>query len=134
MFKSRKQPPIKSLIAQGCELEGHFNFSEGLRIDGTIKGNVTGAPASPSILVISESARVVGAVVADHVIVNGQVQGPVQARKLLELQPKACVVGDVSYQALEMHRGAVVDGRLIPNVGDTQSQDKPALKLAANNP
>jgi len=134
MFKSRKQPPIKSLVAQGCELEGHFNFSEGLRIDGVIKGNVTGAPAAPSILVISESASVTGAVVADHVIINGQVQGPVTARKLLELQPKARVVGDVSYQALEMHRGAVVDGRLTPSLDDSKVQDKPALKLAANNP
>lgn len=133
MFKSKKQPPIKSLIAQDCELEGHFKFCEGLRIDGTIKGDVAGCQSTPSILVISESASVVGAVVADHIIVNGRVQGPVLARTLLELQPKARITGDVSYQALEMHRGAVVDGRLTPQVAQEQDQDKPPLKLAANN-
>lgn len=133
MFKKR-QPPIRSLIAQDCELAGHFKFCEGLRIDGTIEGNVTGCQSSPSILVISESASVVGAVVADHIIINGRVQGPVQARTLLELQPKARITGDVTYQALEMHRGAVVDGRLTPQVAQEQDQDKPTLKLAANNP
>lgn len=133
MFKSKKQPAIKSLIAQDCVLEGHFNFAEGLRVDGVIRGNLAGLPSAPSMLVISETANVVGAVVADHIIINGQVQGPVQARTLLELQPKARVTGDVSYQTLEMHRGAVVDGRLIPAIEAARDQDKPTLKLAANN-
>lgn len=134
MFKNKKQPPIKSLIAQDSVLEGHFTFAEGLRVDGTIKGNVTCTPGAPSILVISETASVVGDVTADHIIINGQVVGPVQAGTLLELQPKARITGDVSYNALEMHRGAVVDGRLIPHVGAGNEQDKPTLKLAANNP
>lgn len=133
MFKSKKQPAIKSLIAQDCVLEGHFNFAEGLRVDGVIRGNLTGLPSAPSLLVISETASVVGAVLADHIIINGQVQGPVQARTLLELHPKACVTGDVSYQTLEMHRGAVVDGRLIPALAQARDQEKPTLKLAANN-
>ena len=58
-------------------------------------------------------------------------RGPVVARVLLELQPKARVEGNVSYHALEMHQGASITGLLgrIPVVAD----DKPALKLAANN-
>jgi hypothetical protein len=39
--------------------------------------------------VISATAKVEGAVHADHVIVNGQIHGPVHARELLELQPSA---------------------------------------------
>lgn len=133
MFKRKKQPPIKSLVACGSELEGQFNFTEGLRVDGVIRGNITGATASPSMLVISESAQVCGAVVADHIIINGRVEGPVRARELLELQPKAHIVGDVSYKSLEMHRGAVVEGRLTPFVAVVLDEDKPTLKLAANN-
>lgn len=133
MFKHRKQPPIKSLIAQDSALEGHFSFAEGLRVDGSIKGNVTCTQGTPSLLVIAETASVVGAVVADHIIINGQVLGPVLAHTLLELQPKARITGDVSYKALEMHRGAVVNGRLIPLVEDASAQDKPTLTLAANN-
>jgi cytoskeletal protein CcmA (bactofilin family) len=134
MFNRKKQPPIKSLIAQGCLIDGNFSFADGLRVDGELRGTITGVTEQPSILVISESALVTGAVQADHVIVNGKVCGPVHARVMLELQPKAHITGDVTYKMLEMHQGAVVDGRLCPVVEGTQLlEEKPTLKLAANN-
>jgi hypothetical protein len=54
--QQKKQPPIKSLIAEGTEIEGHLHFTEGLRVDGAIIGNVQARPESASILVISETA------------------------------------------------------------------------------
>jgi cytoskeletal protein CcmA (bactofilin family) len=130
MFNKKKQPSIKSLIALDCHIDGNFTFVDGLRLDGSIKGNILGAPERPSILVISESASVTGEVQADHIIINGSVKGPVVARVMLELQPKARIVGDVIYQAIEMHQGALIDGRLCPKL---EEQEKPTLKLAANN-
>ncbi|MBB1076445.1 polymer-forming cytoskeletal protein [Rhodoferax sp. 4810] len=135
MFDRKKQPPIKSLIAQGCQIDGNFSFVEGLRVDGELRGNIIGAADRPSILVISESAVIKGEILADHVIVNGQVFGPVHARLMLELQPKARITGDVTYKMLEMHQGALVDGRLSPLLEHAQEngEEKPTLKLAANN-
>ena len=49
-----------------------------------------------------------------HLILNGTVTGPVSASELLELQPHARVYGEVHYAALEMHQGAIVEGRLVP--------------------
>ena len=132
MFGKKKQPPIKSLIAQGTHLEGNLSFSEGLRIDGEVVGNICASADSPSILVISESATVLGQVQADHVIINGTIKGLVIAFDLLELQPKARIEGDVSYKALEMHQGATISGQLKPMAADAEA-DKPTLKLAANN-
>ncbi len=134
MFNKKKQPPIKSLIASGCQIRGDFDFAAGLRLDGSVKGNITGLPTAPSILVISESASVTGAVVADHLIVNGHIEGPVHAREMLELQPKARITGDVSYKSLEMHRGAVVQGRLTPFVAGAVDADKPTPLLTAIRP
>ena len=136
MFNRKKQPPIKSLIARGCQMDGNFGFSEGLRLDGGLTGNILGQADRPSILVISESAVVIGEVQADHIIINGRVDGPVHARVMLELQPKAKITGDVTYKALEMHQGAIVTGMLRPILAgqETQADDKPTLKLAANNP
>jgi cytoskeletal protein CcmA (bactofilin family) len=132
MFSKKKQPAIKSLIAQHCRIDGNFTFSDGMRLDGQVCGHLTGDMARPSILVISESASVTGEVQADHIIINGTVNGPVHARVMLELQPKARITGDVVYKALEMHQGALVDGRLCPKVG-APVEEKPTLKLAANN-
>ena len=130
MFGKKKQPPIKSLIAQGSHIEGHLKFTDGLRVDGDIVGDIRANEDHPSILVISESATVNGEIHADHVIINGSVAGPVHASELLELQPKARIEGDVHYKALEMHQGATITGQLRPMVN---GDEKPMLKLAANN-
>ena len=131
MFGKKKQPSIKSLIAQGTCIEGNLLFTDGLRIDGEVKGDIRANEGTPSILVISESAIITGHIHADHVIINGRVMGPVHASELLELQPKAKIEGDVSYKALEMHQGAVISGQLRPTSQDFE--DKPVLKLAASN-
>ena len=130
MFGKKRQPPIKSLVAEGTLIEGNLHFTEGMRIDGAVQGDVLANPDAPSILVISETATVVGEVHADHVIINGAVQGPVCARVMLELQPTARIDGDVYYAALEMHQGALIVGQLSPLM---PQEEKPALKLAANN-
>ena len=38
MFNKKKQPPIKSLIAQGSQITGNLAFADGLRIDGAVAG------------------------------------------------------------------------------------------------
>ena len=131
MFGNRAQAPIKSLIAEGIVIDGNIRFTEGLRIDGQVTGSVIAEGHQPSILVVSEAAVVTGGEIrADHVIVNGTVKGQVHAAELLELQPLARIEGDVTYKALEMHQGAIISGHLQP----LQGEEKPVLKLAANNP
>ncbi|MEN9539569.1 MAG: hypothetical protein RLZZ126_1804 [Pseudomonadota bacterium] len=129
MFK-KKPPAIKSLIAQGTQVQGHVRFADGLRVDGSVVGNVRAQDDAPSMLVISEEASVTGEVHADHIVINGTVKGPIHAGVMLELQPKARIEGDLHYAALEMHQGALVAGQLRPLVG---LDAKPTLKLAANN-
>ncbi len=130
MFDRKKSPLIKSLIAQGSCVEGNLKFTDGLRIDGEVIGDISANEGSSSILVISESATVTGSIFADHVIINGRVKGPVYAAELLELQPKAQIEGEVSYRALEWHEGAVIFGELRPI---SQKEEKSILKLTANN-
>ncbi|MBK8527840.1 MAG: polymer-forming cytoskeletal protein [Rubrivivax sp.] len=127
-FAKRKALPIRSLIGEGAVLHGNLGFADGLRIDGEVHGNVI-ATTPTSLLVISEKARVLGEVKGGHVIINGEVRGPVHASDLLELQPKAQVSGNVRYELLEMHQGAMIDGELRP----LKMTDKPALILAASN-
>jgi cytoskeletal protein CcmA (bactofilin family) len=116
MFERKKHSPpqkrIDSLIGAGTVVHGDINFTGGLRIDGEVHGNVVSANGEPSTLVISEQARVDGEICVSHVVINGTVNGPVAANDYLELQPKSKVAGDVTYKTLEMHVGAVIQGRL----------------------
>jgi cytoskeletal protein CcmA (bactofilin family) len=122
---------IDSLIGAGAIVEGELRFKGGLRIDGEVRGNVIGEPGAPSLLVLSEQGRIVGSVQASQLVVNGTIEGPVQADVLIELQPKARVTGAVRYKALEMHPGAVVDGVLAHF--DGLESERPSLKLASSN-
>ena len=128
-FGRRKQPPIRSLIGEGTVVNGPLRFTDGLRIDGEVQGDVLGAPEGATLVVISDKAKVTGMVKAAHVIINGQVTGPVEASAMLELQPLARVSGQIRYELLEMHPGALIDGELRP----LKNVEKPALKLAASN-
>jgi len=133
MFGKKEQAPIKTLIAQGTRIEGDMKFEEGMRVDGEVYGAIH-ASTPNSMLVISEGAVAEGGLKADHVIINGTVKGPVEARELLELQPKARIEGDVQYVALEMHQGATILGQLRPLASaGASAEDKPAIRLAAKS-
>jgi len=114
--KSKDHTPLKridSLIGAGTTLTGNIVFTGGLRVDGVVVGNVHASNGEPSTLVISEQARVAGEIRVSHLVINGEVEGPVHATDYLELQPKARVKGDIHYLRLEMHVGATVEGRLV---------------------
>ncbi|MBU0751415.1 MAG: polymer-forming cytoskeletal protein [Gammaproteobacteria bacterium] len=133
MFSKKSPKPqnrIDSLIGAGTSIEGDVSFSGGLRIDGQVKGNVHATGDEACTLVISEHARIEGEVGVSHVVVNGTVIGPVRSSEFLELQPKARVTGDVEYNSIEMHLGAVVQGRLIHQGTLAKAVE---LKLATSN-
>jgi len=129
LFSRKTQTPIRTLVGEGTVLRGELRFGDGLRIDGEVHGDVVADPIAGSLVVISEKATVQGKVKAAHVIIDGSVTGPVTSTEMLELQPRAKLVGDVQYDVLEMHPGATIDGELKP----IKSTEKPALKLAAAN-
>jgi cytoskeletal protein CcmA (bactofilin family) len=105
---------IDSLIGAGTRVEGCIRFSGGLRIDGEVIGGVEAAEgATASTLVLSEHARVEGPIRVAHFVSNGTVVGAVAVTESLEMQSKARIVGDVEYAMVEMHQGAVIEGRLL---------------------
>ena len=109
----KPQSRIDSLIGIGTKVEGDVTFGGGLRLDGHVKGNVVAEEGKPSTLVLSEQACVDGTIRVSHVVINGTVNGPVYASEYVELQAKSRVTGDVYYKTLEMHLGAVIEGRLV---------------------
>ena len=135
MFGKKDHSAIKTLIAQGTRIDGDMTFEDGLRVDGEVYGAIHAKSDGGSLLVISEGAVAEGGLKADHVIINGTVKGSVEARELLELQPKAKIEGDVQYVALEMHQGATILGQLRPMGSATASseEDKPLFRLATKS-
>jgi len=130
--KTNKPSPIDSLIGTGTTIEGDVTFTGGLRIDGTVKGNVRASGNKPGTLVISELAKVEGDIDVAHVVINGTVAGPVRGSEYVELLPKARVTGNVSYKSIEIHVGAIVMGQLVYE-SPQKSEKVVELKSATNS-
>ncbi|MBK6402722.1 MAG: polymer-forming cytoskeletal protein [Rhodocyclaceae bacterium] len=132
MFGKANTPKsrIDTLVGAGTTISGDVVFSGGLRVDGEIRGNIRAAGEQASTLVVSEHARIEGEIEVAHVVINGTVLGPVVSSSFLELQAKARVTGDVEYNSIEIHLGALVEGRLL-HTG--QAAKTVELKLASSN-
>jgi cytoskeletal protein CcmA (bactofilin family) len=126
---SKPQNRIDSLIGSTTRIEGNLIFSGGLRIDGMVRGNVASLPDQPGTLVVSADARIDGEVQAAHIVVSGTINGPLHATETLELQSGCRVKGDVHYKSIEIHQGAVVEGRLVHQAAEMKGGVE--LKLAS---
>ena len=125
MFNRKPKNSIDTLIGATTRIQGDVRFTGGMRIDGHIKGNVVAETGKPSLLVISEQARIDGEVRVAHLVTNGEINGSVFSSEMLEMQPKARITGDVNYKKLEMHAGALVAGKL-----SHEQPAEPVLQLA----
>ena len=128
--KNKPQNRIDTLIGSDTRVEGDIHFKGGLRLDGSVRGNVSETQATPGTLVLSEHGRIEGAITVCQAVINGKIVGPVRASQYVELQAKSRVTGDVYYKSLEMHTGAVIEGKLI-YLGDV-TEEAPVDPLLMN--
>lgn len=125
MFKKDKRKGkairIDTLIGQHTHIKGDVSFSGGLRIDGSVAGNLNATGDTNSVLTLSESGTIEGEVRVPNLIINGTIVGNVYASEHIELAPKARIKGNVYYNLLEMSMGSAVNGQMI-HVDESEEQ------------
>ena len=65
---------VDSLVGKKARVLGEIRFSEGLHIDGLIKGNVVSDDDQPATLSVSDSGTIEGHVKVPNVIISGTVK------------------------------------------------------------
>jgi cytoskeletal protein CcmA (bactofilin family) len=103
---------LSSLIDSGVEIEGDVTITDGLRVDGQIRGDVRGKPETKGLLVLSQQGTIEGNIQVYDAVINGTIKGDIEVEHFLELQANARVTGSISYRQLKMDCGATVDGHL----------------------
>ncbi len=124
MFGNRKRiraTKIDTLIGRKSEMLGDVNFSGGLHVDGTVKGNVVSEDDPSSVLTLSESGTIEGDVKVPNIVLNGTVVGDVHAKHHIELASNARITGNVYYSLIEMAMGAEVNGNLVHVAEDVEA-------------
>jgi len=103
-----------SLIGRGTRIEGSVRFSGVLRVEGSVHGEVRGEGEAHATLALGPEGNIVGSVAGVDLRSEGMIDGVVSDAGKVELLPDSRTSGELSYDSLDVRRGAVVDGMLRP--------------------
>lgn len=120
--KKDKEIRIGTLLGRGTELEGDFSAEGSVRIDGTIKGNVTVSES----MIIGATGNIEGNISAKSIVVGGEVLGNIDAPEKAELTATARVLGDITTNTIVIDEHAVFQGKCDMNqaVPDRKTRNK----------
>ena len=96
-----------STLSKEVKLEGEIQGSENLQVEGRFKGTIKLA----GDLYVGPTGVVDADIEADNVVVHGQINGNVLARKQLQIQSSGKLVGDCTAQSIDIKEGALFEGR-----------------------
>ncbi len=96
-----------SLLSKEVRIEGDIQGSENIQVEGKFKGSIklTGD------INIGPTGIVDADVEADNVVIQGELNGNVMARKQLQIQSSGKLLGDCTAQSIDIKEGALFEGR-----------------------
>jgi cytoskeletal protein CcmA (bactofilin family) len=116
-----------SVVDQHSEVEGTYNTSRDLRIEGRLSGMVN----CDGVLFIADGAEVDASVEAASIIVSGNLKGQIRCRGRLEITATGSVGGEVETASLVIVEGARYEGQITMSTG---SQEMADTNSAADEP
>jgi cytoskeletal protein CcmA (bactofilin family) len=96
-----------TLIGKSVVIKGELSCSEDLYIDGQVEGTID---AKGNRLTIGPNGRVKANINACAVIVQGKLEGNIQASHRVDLKQSAVVMGDIATQRISIDEGAYFKG------------------------
>jgi cytoskeletal protein CcmA (bactofilin family) len=108
-----------SVIGPDLIITGNLISKGEIQIDGEVQGDI-----HSSYVVVGEKARITGAIIADEVVVRGQVMGSVRGKRVM-LQSTSHVEGDIHHTALAIEQGAFFEGKSRRSEDPTSGVQRP---------
>jgi cytoskeletal protein CcmA (bactofilin family) len=96
-------------IGKSVVIKGELSGSEDLYVDGQVDGTIA---LKGNSLTVGPHGQVKASVEAKGVVVQGKLEGNVQASEQLELRKSAVVTGDISAQRISIEEGAYLKGKV----------------------
>jgi len=95
-----------TILTPGCHFNGKLYCKGSSRIGGKIEGEIV----SQGLLIIEEEAIITAEIKAEEAVIQGQVQGKVEATTRVELSSSSRFDGDVVTPSLVINEGAIFNG------------------------
>ena len=94
-----------TIISQGTKINGDFNLSAKLHVEGEIEGNIN----SSNLISIGKSGFIKGELKADKLLINGKFIGKVEAN-VVEITNGGILEGDIIIKDLIIEQGGIFEG------------------------
>src|ERR1700751_2190895 len=98
-----------TFIGPSMVIKGELSCGEDLYIDGQVEGTID---PKGNRLTVGPNGRVKANVNASSVVVQGKLDGNVQASDRVDLKQSAVVTGDIAAQRISIDEGAYFKGRV----------------------
>ncbi|MBF0441516.1 MAG: polymer-forming cytoskeletal protein [Oligoflexales bacterium] len=95
-----------TILTSGCHFKGKLFCRGSTRIGGRIEGEIV----SEGLLIIEEEAHVNTDIVAEEIIIQGKVEGKIEAKGRVELCSSSRFEGDITSPILVIKEGAMFNG------------------------
>lgn len=122
-METTKAPSIvrgdMTLIGKSLVIKGELSCSEELYVDGQVEGTID---PKENRLTIGPNGRVKANVTACAVVVQGKLEGNIQASDRVDLKRSAVVTGDIAAQRISIDEGAYFKGRVNIKVEDEKEK------------
>ena len=107
-----------SLLGKGIKIIGKISSKGAIQLDGILEGEI-----KASKLVIEKSAKVVGSVSSEDLVIKGRIIGPVFGKKV-RFGSSARVEGDTFHETIAIEDGAYYEGSIRRHSGELNSASK----------
>lgn len=104
---NREDLQLNGLLDRGCSFEGKLMFDGTVQINGDFKGEVL----SDGTLVIGTDAQINAKIQVDTIIIDGAVQGTIEAKRKIELHRGSRLVGNIITPTIVIEEGAIFQGQ-----------------------
>lgn len=117
---STSQEDSVSVFDRYSSFDGTFNLTRDLRVEGQVKGTI----ACQGTLFVAQGASVNATVDAENITVAGDLDGEIVCRGKLQILSTGKVHGKLTTASLVINEGAVYEGELVMETGDSRGQSR----------
>ncbi len=114
---------VGAYIGKSVTIKGELSGSENLVLDGEVEGSIH---LDGHSLTIGQNGRVRAQVKAKDIVVQGRVDGNIQAGDRLDLRKSAMITGDILAQRIAVEDGAFLKGKI-----ETTKEARPEPRQSA---
>ncbi|MFH0800623.1 MAG: polymer-forming cytoskeletal protein [Pseudomonadota bacterium] len=107
MGRNKDESQLNGLLDRGCSFEGKLMFDGTVQINGDFRGEIL----SDGTLVVGAEAQVNAKVQVDTIIVEGTLQGLIEAKRKVELRRGCRVSANIVAPSLMIEEGSIFQGQ-----------------------